>query len=457
MPDRDKHQPGCSAAITHRNSQITIKNSSEDKESIPGQNRVNEYPASSRDNPLTSRRDDSSDNDHKPEPSHRIRLEERNVKLSPESETFGNFTVDETEYMSQGDDSDNNNSRNETPHRQTTVHRGYLRKEKYPITDTEDSTNRGCPAYRNAPTSNNSTDHKHSITSEHGSGAKKYANNNSKVGHSRTDPQSQYTKTKGDQTVYATTNVHYHEGHEDQEGSQPEGAQAMDKTASQRSTENARLSKFIFTLEEENYSSTEDITLRLAQTKFRTDKEQNQLGERAYNATPKRNPRQTMDVEDQHYFHQTGRDVSRTNQSGHLHTHKYVQKDSEVYYRPQKRLKGSRTSTLEETPGRSATQVDMGNKDINTSAVRPKVQPRDHETQGEWWETNDKHHKEEADEKWEDLDDNQNIDRSRRHDPGGSDQQHPQDPQSKKLSIIRDPHRNPQTETNIQCGPSMTS
>ena len=42
--------------------------------------------------------------------------------------------------MSQGDDSDNNNSRNETPHRQTTVHRGYLRKEKYPITDTEDST-----------------------------------------------------------------------------------------------------------------------------------------------------------------------------------------------------------------------------------------------------------------------------------------------------------------------------
>ena len=119
MPDRDKHQPGCSAAITHRNPQITIKNSSEDKESIPGQNRVNKYPASSRDNPLTSRRDDSGDDDHKPEPSHRIRLEERNVKLSPEPETFGNFTVDETEYMSQGDDSDNNNSRNETPHRQT--------------------------------------------------------------------------------------------------------------------------------------------------------------------------------------------------------------------------------------------------------------------------------------------------------------------------------------------------
>ena len=139
-----------------------------------------------------------------------------------------------------------------------------------------------------------------------------------------------------------------------------------------------------------------------------------------------------MDVEDQHYFHRTGGDVSRTNQSGHLHTHEYVQKDSEVYYRPQKRLKGSRTNTLEETPGRSTTQVDMGNKDINTSAVRPKLQPRNHETQEEWWETNDKHHKEEADEKWEDLDDNQNVDRSRRHGPDGSDQQHPQDPQSKK-------------------------
>ena len=84
MPDRDQHQPGCSATITHRNPQTTIRNSSEDRESIPGQNRVNKYPASSRDNPLTSRRDDSSDDDHKPEPSHRIRLEERNVKLSPE-------------------------------------------------------------------------------------------------------------------------------------------------------------------------------------------------------------------------------------------------------------------------------------------------------------------------------------------------------------------------------------
>ena len=84
-----------------------------------------------------------------------------------------------------------------------------------------------------------------------------------------------------------------------------------------------------------------------------------------------------MDVEDRHYFHQTGKDVSRTNHSGHLYTHNYVQKDSEVYYRPQKRLKGSRTSTLEETLGRSATQIDMSNEDINTGAIRPDVQPRE--------------------------------------------------------------------------------
>ena len=160
-------------------------------------------------------RDDSSDDDHKPDPSYGLRLEEGDVKWSPKSKKIKNFTVDETKYMSQGDDSGNNNSKNETPHRQTTVPGGCPRKAKYPITDTEDSTNKGFPAYRNAPKSSNSTNHKHSIASEHGSGTKKYANNNSKVGHSRTDPQSQYTKTKGDQTVYATTNVHYHEGHED--------------------------------------------------------------------------------------------------------------------------------------------------------------------------------------------------------------------------------------------------
>ena len=55
MPDRDKHQPGCSAAIKHRNSQITITNSSGDEEPIPRQSRDNGYPASSRDNPLTAR------------------------------------------------------------------------------------------------------------------------------------------------------------------------------------------------------------------------------------------------------------------------------------------------------------------------------------------------------------------------------------------------------------------
>jgi hypothetical protein len=306
MPERDKHQHGCSATTTHGNPQITVKNSSEDRESIQIQNRVSKYPAQSRDNPLTSRRDDNRDVNHKP-PPRRTGLEEMNVKLSPEPETLGNFIVNETEYMSQGDDSDNNNSRSETPHRQTTLHRGYLRKAKYLITDTENYANRGRPTYGNAPTGINSTDHKHSIASEYSSGARKYVNNNIDVDHSRPDPQSQYTKTKGDQTLYTTTNVHNHEGHKDQEGSQPGGAQAMDKTVSQRNTVNANPSGFAFTIEEQNCSSTEDITLRLAQTQFHTDKERNRPGNWAYNATPKRNPRQNMDVEDQHYLLRTSR------------------------------------------------------------------------------------------------------------------------------------------------------
>ena len=149
-----------------------------------------------------------------------------------------------------------------------------------------------------------------------------------------------------------------------------------------------------------------------------------------------------------------------------------------MYYRPQKRLKGSRNSELEETTGRTATQIDMNTEDINTGAIRPDVQPReqpkplfshygdpshktdvlrDHrldqersplhnqqfkqmlspneancsydkklrgdcKTQGQWRKTNEKHHKEEADERWENLDDNQNVDRTRRHGPNGSDQ-----------------------------------
>jgi hypothetical protein len=184
---------------------------------------------------------------------------------------------------------------------------GALKRKKYPTTDTEDSTNKGFPAYTNAPTSSDSTNHKHSIASEHRSGTKNYTNNNSRIYHSRGDPQGHCMKTRGDQSIHTTTNVHYHQEHEDQDGSQPEGAQAMGKTASQRNTENtsgakdsqnARLSKFVFTLEEENNASTDDITLRLAQTQFRTDKEQKQLGKLASNATPKWNPRQTMDVED---------------------------------------------------------------------------------------------------------------------------------------------------------------
>jgi hypothetical protein len=85
MPGKDKHQPWGNAALTHRNSQITNKNSSDDEEPIPRQNRDNGYPASSRDNPLTARRDDSSDDDHKPDPSYGLKLEEGNGKLSQRS------------------------------------------------------------------------------------------------------------------------------------------------------------------------------------------------------------------------------------------------------------------------------------------------------------------------------------------------------------------------------------
>jgi hypothetical protein len=238
MPGKDKHQPWGNAALTHRSSQITNKNSSDDEEPIPRQNRDNGYPASSRDNPLTARRDNSSDDDHKPDPSYGLRLEEGNGKLSQRLPNFKNFTVDETDYMSQGDDSNNNNSKNKTPHRQTTVPLGRSRKKKYPTTDTEDSTNKGFPAYRNTPTSNDSTTHEQSIASEHRSGTESYTNNNDRVYHSRGDPQGHHTKTKGDQPINTTTNVHYHQEHEDQDGNQPEGAQAMGKTASQRNTEN---------------------------------------------------------------------------------------------------------------------------------------------------------------------------------------------------------------------------
>jgi hypothetical protein len=69
MPGKDKHQPWDNATFTHKNSQITNKNSSDDEEPTPRRNRDNGYPASNRDNPLTARRDDSSDDDHKPDPS----------------------------------------------------------------------------------------------------------------------------------------------------------------------------------------------------------------------------------------------------------------------------------------------------------------------------------------------------------------------------------------------------
>jgi hypothetical protein len=50
------------------------------------------------------------------------------------------------------------------------------------------------------------------------------------------------------------------------------------------------------------------------------------------------------------------------------------------------------------------------------------------------------------------LDDNQNVDNTRWHDPNVFDQQQPQDPRSKNLPIGRDPPWKPITETNIQIG-----
>ena len=275
MPGKEKHQPWGNATFTHRNSQITNKNSSDDEEPTPRRKRDNGYPASNRDNPLTARRDNSSDNDHKPDPSCGLRVVGSNHRSSQRSPNFQNFTVDETDYMSQGDDSDNNNSNNKTPHIQTTMPSERSQSKKYPTTVAEDATNKGFPAYRDTPTNDDSATPEQSTASKHRSGTEGYTNNNRMVYHNRGDPQGHQKKTKGDQPINTTTDVHHHQERKDQDGNQPGGAQAIYETTSNGDTKNisgakdsrdAKLSKIIFTLEEGDNASTDNIILRLAQT-----------------------------------------------------------------------------------------------------------------------------------------------------------------------------------------------
>jgi hypothetical protein len=275
MPGKDKHQPWGNATFTHKNSQITSKNSSDDEEPTPRRNRDNGYPASNRDNPLTARRDNSSDDDHKPDPSCGLRVVGRDHRSSQRSSNFQNFTVDETNDMSQGDDSDNNNSNNETPYIQTTMSSEHSQSKKYPTTVTEDATNEGFPAYRNTPTDDDSTTPKQSTASKHTSGTEGYTNNNRMVYHSRWDPQGHQTKKKGDQPLNTTTDIHHHQELKDKDENQPGGARAIDETSNKGDTKNisgvkesqdAKLSKIIFNLEDGDNASTDIITMRLAQT-----------------------------------------------------------------------------------------------------------------------------------------------------------------------------------------------
>jgi hypothetical protein len=59
--------------------------SSEDEEPTPRQSKDNEYPASSRDNPLTARLGDSSNDDYKPDPFYDLSIMSRESGSSPGS------------------------------------------------------------------------------------------------------------------------------------------------------------------------------------------------------------------------------------------------------------------------------------------------------------------------------------------------------------------------------------
>jgi hypothetical protein len=65
--------------------------SSEDEEPTPRQSKDNEYPASSRDNPLTARLGDSSDNDYKPDPFYDLSIMSRESGSSPGSSNLSRF------------------------------------------------------------------------------------------------------------------------------------------------------------------------------------------------------------------------------------------------------------------------------------------------------------------------------------------------------------------------------
>jgi hypothetical protein len=65
--------------------------SSEDEEPTPRQSRDNGYPASSRDNPLTARRGNSSDDDYKPDPFYDLSVMRREFWSLPRFSNLPRF------------------------------------------------------------------------------------------------------------------------------------------------------------------------------------------------------------------------------------------------------------------------------------------------------------------------------------------------------------------------------
>jgi hypothetical protein len=213
------------------------------------------------------------------------------------------------------------------------------------------------------------------------------------VYHNRWDPPGHQTKTKGDQPINTTTDSQHHQECEDQEGNQPEGTRAIDEASNIRGikkisgikdSQDAKSSKITFNLEDGDNASTDNITMRLAQTQFRTYREHEQLGQPASNATLKWNLQQTTDAKDQRGFHQAKKDVSHTNHSGYLHRHNYVQKGVEVLYHPQKRLRGSRDNDREEAAEQAATQTNISTENTNTHTTRPDIQLMEHPSRVEF-------------------------------------------------------------------------
>ena len=237
MPIEDKHQPRGNAAFTHKISQDTNGSSSEDKQPTPRQNRDNGYPASSRDNPLTARRWDSSDDDYKPDPLYDLSVMKRDSRSSPRSSNLPKFTVDEANNMSQEYDSYNNNSTNETPYIQTSVPSEGSQTKKYPTATAVNIPTRWFPTYRDAPTDNDSATPKQSTMSEHRSVTEGHTNNNHTVYHNRCDHPGHQAKMYGGQPINLTTDIQSHQRYKYQDGNQPKGAQSIDKANNIRGTE----------------------------------------------------------------------------------------------------------------------------------------------------------------------------------------------------------------------------